>query len=534
MSPGIQVKIADNETLDGHSPIVFIGPNGAGKTRHAAKVAGWNNANLVPALRDIALPRNVTMLSVTQANQQLTSQLERHRSNPWQLANEISQLFAKFMAENSESAICFRDEFVRGTATEPEQTTLMKLQDFWVQLFPGRQIDFAGHHPVVRSEYSATDEYPAEQMSDGERVALYLAGRVLDSERGAVVIIDEPEVHFHSRLATRFWNSVEKLRADCRFIYVTHDLPFALSRRDATYVVIMPKVQPKVVQLENDMPNELAESLLAAASFSICAKRIVFCEGIEGPSLDQALYTAWFNTPDTAVVPVETSANVVRCAQTFGESNLVAGVEAAGLIDRDYWPDNYLNELPSTVRPLKVHELENLFCLPPVFTAVAKHVGMSADDADGAHNDFLASARSTFTGGLLSKQVAERVKRRCEHEFRKALNSTGLISDAQFFARSLEPSAWETSVEDIVEEEEKRLNDAVNGSVEDFHKFFPGKVFLSQAAQKLGMNSERYCEVVIAALAAPTPDLVELSQGLEDAFRDHLPGRSCEEVTDDR
>ena len=527
MTANIPLKIAEDKAVEGRSPVVFLGPNGAGKTRYAVEVAQWNNANLVPALRNIALAPDVPMQSLSQASRELQQSLKRRRSRPWELADEINQLFAKLMAEDSSAAIRFRDDHLAGQAREPDKTKLMRLRDIWIRLFPGRHIGFSGHHPVVRSDFSsAAGEYPAQQMSDGERAALYLAGRVLDSEQ-SIVVVDEPEVHFHSRLATRFWNAMENLRGDCRFLYVTHDLPFALSRRDATYVVIMPNKPPKIVQLQEGMPKELAESLLAAASFSIFARRIIFCEGIEGRSLDQALYTAWFNSPDTAVVPVESSANVIRCAATFGESNLVTGIVAEGLVDRDYWPDNHLNDLPRTVRPLDVHEVENLFCLPGVFAAVAKHLGLSEGDADSAYNNFLDSAKAKLTGDLLEKQVTERVKRRCEHEFRKALNSTRLVSDAVSFAGSLDPSAWGTSIEAIVEEEKRRLDDARRGPPEEINRYFPGKLFINQAGEILGMSSKRYCEVVCTALAKPTGELSELSKGLEDALGDYLPSRKC-------
>ena len=528
MSPDIPLKIAEDQTLEGNGPVVFLGPNGAGKTRHAVKVTEWNSADLVPALRNIALPPDVPMQSLPQASQELKQNLDRRRSRPWELANEINQLFAKLMAEDSAAAIRFRDDHVAGQAREPDQTKLMRLRDIWIWLFAGRYIDFSGHRPVVRSDYSsAAGEYTAQQMSDGERVALYLAGRVLDSEQ-PIVIVDEPEVHFHSRLGTRFWNAMETLRTDCRFLYVTHDLPFALSRRDATFVVIMPDEPPKIVQLERGMPKELAESLLAAASFSIFARRIIFCEGIEGPSLDQALYTAWFNSPDTAVIPVETSTNVITCAATFGESDLVTGIVAEGLVDRDYWSESYLNDLPRTVRSLEVHEVENLFCLPGVFLSVARHLGISSNDADSAYKSFLENIKGQFTGDLLSKQVTERVKRRCEHEFWKALNSTRLVSEATSFARSLDPSGWETSIEAIVGEEKQRLDDALQGAHAEINRYFPGKVFIKQAGKALGMSSERYCEIVCTALAAPTEELSELSRGLEDALRDYLPSRIFE------
>ena len=38
-------------------------------------------------------------------------------------------------------------------------------------------------------------EYSAWQMSDGEKAALYLAGRALGADEGAVILVDEPETH---------------------------------------------------------------------------------------------------------------------------------------------------------------------------------------------------------------------------------------------------------------------------------------------------------------------------------------------------
>jgi ABC-type cobalamin/Fe3+-siderophores transport system ATPase subunit len=73
-------------------------------------------------------------------------------------------------------------------------------------------------------------------MSDGERSILYVAARVLTGEE-PVILVDEPELHMHSRLSVQFWDEAGKLRSDCRFVYVTHDLNFALSRRRATVLM---------------------------------------------------------------------------------------------------------------------------------------------------------------------------------------------------------------------------------------------------------------------------------------------------------
>ena len=530
MEDDIPVKISDEITLSGRSPIVLLGPNGSGKTRHAVTMMGWNSADMIGALRNIALPPNVSMEPLAKARTQLRSTLDRRRSQPWELSNEISQLFSKLMAEDSASAIRFRDRFGADSSAPPETTKLMRLAQVWTQLFPSRHIDFAGHQPMVRSDYSAAaGEYPAQQMSDGERVALYLAGRVLDSE-SRIIIVDEPEVHFHSRLAVRFWNELESLRPECRFVYITHDLPFALSRRGAEFAIVMPDKPPQVVALEEGIPRNLAEALLAAASFSIHARRIVFCEGVEGHSRDQQLYAAWFSGPDTAVVPVGSSSDVVRCTRAFGESKLVAGVEAEGIIDRDYWPDQYLDSLPSSISALPVHEVENLLCLKDVFLAVAKHVGVAQQEAQDRYTTFLERSAASFDGSLFAKQVSERYRRRCEHELLSSLNSlriSGELSEMrQQQMDGVDPQTWGTLPGELFDDERQRLEDALVDEGGGFLTYFPGKVFIKTAAETLGLEVRSLIDLVCSALFAKgVGPLGQLGSDLEGALEHNLPSR---------
>jgi hypothetical protein len=91
----------------------------------------------------------------------------------------------------------------------------------------------------------------------------------------------------------RFWNALEEERPDIRFVYITHDLTFALSRRSATFVMATPPEQLNVVQIGGELPSDVAEVLLGAASFSFYAKRVVLCEGDE-KSVDRG---SWIITP---------------------------------------------------------------------------------------------------------------------------------------------------------------------------------------------------------------------------------------------
>ena len=135
---------------------------------------------------------------------------------------------------------------------------------------------------------------------------MYLALSCFDAAPG-IVVVDEPTIHFHPELARRFWNAVERERADCRFVYITHDLDFVLSRRHARIVIKRPgDANLELLPEKAALPKDVLATVLGAASFAVVASRIVICEG-EPDGDDQALYSAWFDDSDTVVVPLGTS-----------------------------------------------------------------------------------------------------------------------------------------------------------------------------------------------------------------------------------
>ena len=75
--------------------------------------------------------------------------------------------------------------------------------------------------------------YHGREMSDGERVALYLIATCLCVRTESLIIVDEPELHIHKALMSKLWTQIEEKCSDCSFIYITHDLDFAVSRHDA-------------------------------------------------------------------------------------------------------------------------------------------------------------------------------------------------------------------------------------------------------------------------------------------------------------
>jgi len=524
----IPLKLTEEITLEGINPVVLIGPNGSGKTRFGVDIATKQQAEFIGALRNISLEDDIPMQPLERATQELSNQISRHRSRYWSLSNEIQLLFSKLLVEDAASAMKVRDSVVAGQQPEIEKTKFMQLRAIWHEFFPGREIKFETYSPKVESKFtSAPVLYAAKQMSDGERVALYLGARVLDAKSG-LIVIDEPEVHFHSRLAVRFWNTMQNLRPDLRFIYLTHDLTFALSRQNAQFVIIRPNRSPEVVPLGGEIPNELAESILGAASFSIFANRIVFCEGDE--STDYSFYTSWFNTPATVVIPVGGCKDVLECANAFCNQTIVSGVEAIGIVDRDYWPEQYLKKFPAYVTPLPMHELENIYCLPGVFKAIGQYLSLEPSDVDERYNRFIVQARERFKGELLAKQIVERFKCRCSGGLDTVVNKLQVISDLNALESQcvniLQPSNWGFDPETIFREERKLLENALASEPTQFLTLFPGKVFLPIATKLLGLEPSAYKELVNNAMVADDKsNLSGLKKSIESVLSKYLPPR---------
>lgn len=123
-------------------------------------------------------------------------------------------------------------------------TLIGRLQTLWGELMPHRRLVFAER--TIRAARRDGDAKPFEgsQMSDGERLIVHVLGQALLLEPNGVLIIDEPELHMSRALFVRLWDVVERDRSDCSFVYITHDVEFAASRRAARFYAVLDYVPP--------------------------------------------------------------------------------------------------------------------------------------------------------------------------------------------------------------------------------------------------------------------------------------------------
>jgi hypothetical protein len=248
----------------------------------------------------------------------------------------------------------------------------------------------------------------------------------------------------------------------------------------------------RVIELNTDLPEDVAGALLGSATLSFYASRVVFCEG-DDSSLDKTVYDAWFNDLDTVVRPVGACQTVMRCVGAMKNSSVAQGLDAIGIVDRDYHSDNFLAAMPDGVQPLPVHEVDSLLALPAVVTAAAHHLGRAFDE-----HQYLAELRATVSEAQRHAIVIQRWKARIEPHL-TGLVAGGVERDASLdtliadMPRLFDMSQWSFSPQAFLEEEKLRVETSVTtGTTEELLAVVPGKQCAPVAARQLGMNLEAY------------------------------------------
>lgn len=496
--PGIAAPVS------GTNPIVIIGPNGVGKTQLGVTVARTNNAERVAALRNVELTE-IPLRRLEQASQDLKQVLNDMMNEHWKQSSELQTLMSEVVAEDRETLVKFRDDWEKDPTLKPGDTLintrLKRIIRIWNRHFPGRRIKLDYQPMVDREKNQTIVTYAIARMSEGERTALYLAARVISCKTKAM-LVDEPETFFHPLLARNLWNDLETEAPGIRFIYITHDIPFALSRRNARFVIARSETSAELLESTSAIPSDVIAEVLGAASFSISASRLIFCEG-DTKSLDAPVLSAWHACPKTAVVPVGSCNAVRECVSVFRAQKVTTGVEAFGYIDRDGWPDALLSS-EQHVKAHPVSEIEGLFCLEAVFKALAKYNGADDAGAQAQFNAFSVEARGMFKGGALNKEILERAKKRTETEQKALLNpikpNPDLATMRKAFTAAEPPGGWPNYLSTVFAEEEARMNASLSGGASDFVRDFPAKSYVNAAARHLKFVEEKMVQTFCNAL----------------------------------
>ena len=319
--------------------LLFVGANGSGKSRLGAWFelhAGIQKVHRVAAQRGLEIQAEVQLIGIEQAEKTFLFGNSSWDVNTYKwggkptgkaTANYLGLLQYLF-AENAQVAIDFKDQSGRGTQPATPISKSDLVIKVWNEVFPHRQIEFKQSSVIA---FSPTGQpYHSSEMSDGERVALYLIGTIVCVPPDQLVIIDEPELHIHKAVQARLWDAIETARPDIGFIYITHDLDFASSRTKANKYWIE-KYDGSTWSIHS-LPTDEGISERVMMEVLGSRKKILFVEGNQG-SLDEKLYRIAY--PTWHIKSVGSCEKVIQATKGFNALNELHHNQAVGIVDRD-------------------------------------------------------------------------------------------------------------------------------------------------------------------------------------------------------
>lgn len=430
MGESLKVIFPDNSQHEFKlgKPVVILGANGAGKTRFTVKLEELNdysfedyynkkyvNKNLKIhrlsaqkslsindkiALRDYNTAYNMRTFGYGSPANKLSS---RFQSKPAvTLLNDYNDVLSLLFAKKSLEIEKERDEIRRLQESNQEipklqLTVVDRVKKIWEELLPQRKLDLSGNN--VHTIYNEV-KYHGQYMSDGERVILYMICQTLLLEPETLFIIDEPELHIHKAILNKLWTRLEQERQDCVFMYVTHDLNFAVSRNNPK-VIWMKSYdgndtwEYKILEdIEYDkLPEELLYEIIGTR------QKILFVEGTH-ESLDYKIYSEIYGS-EYHIIPCESCVNVIKYVESKKSYQMLSDIKVYGIIDRDYRNDTELSSFESKgIYHLKVAEIENLFVVPELLKLYKEEFGLDDEKLNNAKNKIIEIYKENINGQI--------------------------------------------------------------------------------------------------------------------------------------
>ncbi len=447
MSFNLQLPHVNGELkpIENVTSLVIIGANGSGKTRLSERLERGTlpthteqdhipSPHRLLAQKNIVFPKIIQLMPFKKSQNALMSGNPENNSNDimWKNANrwqqqhfpnqldDITEVMSTLFSEHYfQSAEYMRNAKKNQHFSTPKTTNIEQLQLIWNKLFPHRQITanfengiFDVSQPNPPSDHWYENRYDGSELSDGERVAIYLIAQCLSVPKYTSLIIDEPELHLHKAIVAPFWDALEAEREDCLFVYITHDLDFAASRNTATKIWMKNydgvNWNWEIIPENSELPEELILKVMGSR------QPILLVEGQSGKN-DHIIYQAIY--PNYLVIPMGGYEDVIKAVNALRQMQIDRQWSAYGLIDRDFRTDKQVEELQSEgIFCTEVTEVENLLCVPELIKLMAEHLDMNPLEVSNAVTDFVIDV-------VLAKDIEHQTSKRTITHIEHFLNN---------------------------------------------------------------------------------------------------------------
>lgn len=518
--------IGENETFQNLNNLVIIGANGAGKTRLGTwveqKLHGSILVHRISAQKALMLPEYTTSRSLEQVEQELLYghfnkgvrvELYNKNSSRWGnnpdtfLLNDYDKLLSTLFAHKVK-----RDSNYTRLAKEtkafiqiPDSPTDI-IEGIWADIMPQRQVYFDDGKVLVKKD--GFPDYNGKEMSDGERVTLYLIGQCLCVPDNSIIIIDEPELHLHCSLMSRLWNKIEEVCPNKLLVYITHDLDFAASRKGATKIWIKEfGGNEKWIWEEIPQSDEIPESLFLEIIGN--RKSILFSEGEKG-GYDDVIYQAVY--PNFHVIPRGGCEKVIESTRAMRSLPALHHLQAYGIVDGDYRTSEEINSLESSnIFTLDFAEIENVFCIELLIRLIAENQSLNPDET--------VEKVTTFIIDELQKEIETQVVNRAEKEIQFRLNSFSKKANSEEGLQlGLTDVLSNINVNEIYSESKVDFGKAIEEkNLNTILKIYNRKTLSERISPIFGLAKGQYIEIILRLLKS------ERKQEVVDALKSCLP-----------
>ncbi len=422
-SDGEQVQVKNRARQ-----LIIIGANGSGKTRFTERLISdlSGKSFRLSALNALYNTKSVDTLpgSIDKlcADALMASSFIRNDGE-----SEFERLLTLLLNEEVLNLISYK---VKSTV-EPDvklgKTRLDKVITRWQEIFPDNKILFEGGRLLFSRDIDK-ESYSSVKLSAGEKAVLYYLGAVSFAMDDAVIFVDNPGMFLHPSIMNSVWNSVEELRPDCTFIYMTHDLDFASSRANNTVVWVRGYDAATVtwdyavLPPHSGLSDEIYMTIIGAR------KPVLFIEGDETHSIDSKLYPLIFT--EYTVKSLGSCNKVIEATRAFNDLNTFHHLDSHGIVDRDRRDAKEVQYLrDKKIFVPDVAEIENILMLEEVIRTVAKRYGKNEDKAFASVKSAILSQFKHDIRQQALLHTRHRVKRTVEYRIDGRFNNINSLED---------------------------------------------------------------------------------------------------------
>lgn len=411
---------------DINNNIVMIGANGSGKSTFSRtlKLELGNNITIIPAqhllvLKDIEnIPINVNMIEEVNKYQQ-QDKLGSDKNIVNLLSNDFENLIQALFIQQADVS---QKYYNTGQKTE---SILDKTIKIWNELIQHRTIINSKPYDL-KIETPEGTTYEFNSLSDGEKAVFYYIGHVLLAKESSYIIVDEPENHLNVSICNKLWDRLEKEREDCKFIYLTHDIDFAISRNDVTLIWNQEFIPPskwkfEIIDEYYNLPEKLFIELVGSR------KKILFCEGDAKNSYDYKLFTILF--PNYTVIPVGGHLDVINYCKAYNRKTQLFKNNAIGIIDKDCHEQAQIDSWKKgEIYTININEIENLLCDSIILEEVKERFYIE-DEKINSFKEFVVNKLKFDKDQQASWFVKNKINNRIKNNFLTAKDNISSIKE---------------------------------------------------------------------------------------------------------